>query len=328
MKLLKWLTTPIAILLLAAVLRAVTGHSSGTVYGVLNHGGSGTIIANRLHADAVGASGALAVTSNTIDIVTSVLCVVSATCTWTGYQNMSGGQLRLPESTVASLPAAASNTGKVFRVTDSATAGSCTSGSGSAVTLCYSTGSAWAALGDGNGTVQPAPIQLWAGGCDSPSAGLSGTPWSVKTTNTATRTCNGTNGIGGMSFADTGTVETFVIFQWPSDWTAGAVSFVGYIGQGSDTPSARVSDFGFKLGCITTAGTFAAEPSYNTAAQTGEVVVPASGTVQKFTINSITATGCDPGDLAFGLLFRDNTTVATNFPFALLFQGGLLIYTK
>lgn len=74
----------------------------------------------------------------------------AGTNTMTGYTNFSGGSLRAPETTVASLPAAASNTGKLYIITDGASAGSCSSGSGSTVTICRSNGSAWVAVGDGN----------------------------------------------------------------------------------------------------------------------------------------------------------------------------------
>jgi len=57
--------------------------------------------------------------------------------------------------TVASAPAAASWSGYVIVITDSATAGSCTSGGGSAISLCRSSGSAWVTLG-GAGTTYTA----------------------------------------------------------------------------------------------------------------------------------------------------------------------------
>lgn len=52
--------------------------------------------------------------------------------------------------TVATLPGTPT-TGFLAVVTDAATAGSCTSGSGSAVSLCRYNGSAWAGIGDGGG---------------------------------------------------------------------------------------------------------------------------------------------------------------------------------
>ena len=54
--------------------------------------------------------------------------------------------------TVATLPAAASWSGYVAVVTDASTAGSCTVGGGSALSLCRSSGSAWASLGGGGTT--------------------------------------------------------------------------------------------------------------------------------------------------------------------------------
>jgi hypothetical protein len=58
--------------------------------------------------------------------------------------------------TVATLPSAASWSGYVAVVTDASTAGSCTSGGGSALALCRSSGSAWATLGGSSGTTYTA----------------------------------------------------------------------------------------------------------------------------------------------------------------------------
>lgn len=64
-----------------------------------------------------------------------------------GQVKTSGGLIP-PSYTVTTLPAAPP-TGTVVIVTDSATAGSCTSGYGSATALCRYTGAAWASIGDG-----------------------------------------------------------------------------------------------------------------------------------------------------------------------------------
>jgi len=74
---------------------------------------------------------------------------LSISPSWTGYHNFSSGEFRGPESTVSSLPAAASNTGKIFIVTDGNAADDCTTGSGSSVVICRSNGSAYEAIGDG-----------------------------------------------------------------------------------------------------------------------------------------------------------------------------------
>jgi hypothetical protein len=54
--------------------------------------------------------------------------------------------------TVASLPSASLNKGKVYVVNNGTSPGDCTVGGGSARTWCISSGSAWIALGDGLGT--------------------------------------------------------------------------------------------------------------------------------------------------------------------------------
>jgi hypothetical protein len=65
----------------------------------------------------------------------------------TGYWNFSGGSMRLPETTVASLPPAISNGGKIYAVTDGQNSADCTSGGGSAIALCRSNGTAWTPFG-------------------------------------------------------------------------------------------------------------------------------------------------------------------------------------
>lgn len=62
----------------------------------------------------------------------------------TGFNNFSGALIRLPESTVANLPAASSNGGKEFWVTDGAGSTDCSSGGGSTfVNFCRAEGSSW-----------------------------------------------------------------------------------------------------------------------------------------------------------------------------------------
>ena len=78
---------------------------------------------------------------------TSGFATVAGTNTWTGYNNLAGGQWRPPESTVANLPIASGNSGKVFMVTDALTAGSCASGGGSVRELCRTNGSSYECVG-------------------------------------------------------------------------------------------------------------------------------------------------------------------------------------
>jgi hypothetical protein len=67
--------------------------------------------------------------------------------TWTGYNNLSAAQWRPPESTVANLPAASANAGKVFMVTDAASAGDCATGGGSVRELCRAAATAYECVG-------------------------------------------------------------------------------------------------------------------------------------------------------------------------------------
>jgi len=67
--------------------------------------------------------------------------------TWTGYNNQSAAQWRPPESTVANLPPAAANTGKVFMVVDAQNPGTCSAGGGSVRELCRANGTAYECVG-------------------------------------------------------------------------------------------------------------------------------------------------------------------------------------
>lgn len=69
----------------------------------------------------------------------------------TGYWNFLSGALRFPEKTIATLPAAASSTGKIYIVTDGLSGSDCLTGGGSTPALCRSSGSSWASLGGSGG---------------------------------------------------------------------------------------------------------------------------------------------------------------------------------
>ena len=89
----------------------------------------------------------------TIDINPSCIAELGGANSFTGYNNFSAGQIRLPESTVASLPSASSNLGKEFIVTDGISSSDCASGGGSAaVNMCRSNGTSWVYLGSGTST--------------------------------------------------------------------------------------------------------------------------------------------------------------------------------
>ncbi len=95
---------------------------------------------------------------------------VSTTSTnvMTGYTNFSGGSFRFPEKTVATLPSAASNTSKIYRVTDGVSAQDCTVGGGSTSSTCYSNGSAWISMFSISVTT---PLVLTGTGLSCPTCG-------------------------------------------------------------------------------------------------------------------------------------------------------------
>jgi hypothetical protein len=94
----------------------------------------------------------------TIDINPSCVPELGGANSFTGYNNFSGGQIRFPESIVASLPSASSNSGKEFIVIDGVSSSDCSTGGGSiAVNICRSNGTSWvylgpASLSDGGGS--------------------------------------------------------------------------------------------------------------------------------------------------------------------------------
>jgi hypothetical protein len=67
-----------------------------------------------------------------------------------GDYDMSAGRWAPPTAAVAGLPAAASYSGYVYRVTDGSSGTDCTVGGGSTEVWCRSNGSAWAAIGGGS----------------------------------------------------------------------------------------------------------------------------------------------------------------------------------
>lgn len=68
---------------------------------------------------------------------------------YTGDQDQSSASWKPPAVTVAGLPSASANTGKMYLVTDATAPGNCTTGGGSTRNLCVSNGTSWVAIGDG-----------------------------------------------------------------------------------------------------------------------------------------------------------------------------------
>ena len=75
--------------------------------------------------------------------VTSIVPLKGSANTWTGYNDFHSGLLRLPESTIAGLPAASANTGREFMITDGASPCDTTTGGGSTRVLVQSTGTTY-----------------------------------------------------------------------------------------------------------------------------------------------------------------------------------------
>lgn len=106
-----------------------------------------------------GAGGGIVVNADgTID-TSNYVCLRTNSCTVSGYRDQSGGSWTPPESTIANLPSAASNTRKVYKVTDATSLTTCSAGGGSTQTWCVSNGSSWVTMaGTGSGDVNPVTI--------------------------------------------------------------------------------------------------------------------------------------------------------------------------
>lgn len=180
-------------------------------------GGASSIVSSDLtisRALASDGSGKVAVSATTATELGYVSGVTSAIQTQLGTKITASSTDTLTNKTltgpiitgvaVGSLPAAASNAGVIYTVTDSTSIGDCTTGGGSAVTLCRSNGSAWAAFGDGN-----------SGGAGSVSVqvdgGAIGTESTVNFVNGTGMNCSGTNPSGQVDVTcavDTAVMQT------------------------------------------------------------------------------------------------------------------------
>jgi hypothetical protein len=119
-----------------------TDLAAGKVY-LLTYDGS----VFRLELNATNAANITSGTLPDARLSTNVVLANGAN-TYTGYNNFSGGSWRPPESTVGNLPAAATVAGRVFLVTDAATAGACSSGGGTTREVCRSNGSNYECIGN------------------------------------------------------------------------------------------------------------------------------------------------------------------------------------
>jgi hypothetical protein len=128
---------------------ALAGNTSSTKQ-YLSQTGTGTISASPAWAQVAFAD--LSGTAATGQIPATVVYNNQAnTYSGGGLQDLSAMKLKPPTSTVAGLPAAASNTNIVYEVTDGNAAGDCTVGTGTTRSWCGSNGANWIALGDGGG---------------------------------------------------------------------------------------------------------------------------------------------------------------------------------
>lgn len=95
----------------------------------------------------------------------------------TGEWDFEGGKLHFPETAFASLPAAGTS-GRIYIVTDAASAGDCSAGGGTSRALCRDTGAAWESIGGAGGGGSGDITDVWtdtSGGVDALTAGAGDT---------------------------------------------------------------------------------------------------------------------------------------------------------
>ncbi len=119
---------------------------AGNAYVIVYNGTAFVVSDAELEADG---SGTIVVNRNgfphTVGVASGVFWTLAGSNTTTGFTDFSGGQIRLPESTVGTLPAASSNAGKEFIVTDGASTCDTITGSGSTRVFVQSNGTSWVA---------------------------------------------------------------------------------------------------------------------------------------------------------------------------------------
>lgn len=124
----------------------------------------------------VSSGGAWGTITGTLSAQTDLQAALDAKAGLTANNAMSGdnnfsGKIQLPSTTVASLPSAAANSGRIYVVTDASSGGSCTSGGAATKSLCRSDGSSWVRL-----DIQHSPGFGMTYGCSGPQCTI-GLEW-------------------------------------------------------------------------------------------------------------------------------------------------------
>lgn len=264
-----------------------------------------------------GGSGALASNCSslpcTID-VTAAVPLKAGTNAWSGVNDFSGAQVRLPESTVASLPSAAANAGKEFIVTDGTSESDCVTGSGSnVVSMCRSNGSAWVYIGGGGPVTQHSTLAMGVAATGGGSTGQGGR-WSG-----VAQTCFGTapyvwcGGILG-SIGNDG----FAYAEWdvPENQT-GTVSLTMDI---EVSGSAGTATLEVATASVSDGATYLDAPVFGTVI-TQTVPASASGKRTAVTFSGLAVT---PGSQCHIRLARRGS--ADSYTGSLFIRGGDLVY--
>lgn len=125
----------------------------------------------------------------------------------TFLQDFNLAKIKLPLSTVAALPSAASSTNMVYVITNGASSSDCTTGGGTSLALCTSNGTAWVALGGaaGSGTVTNTAGALTANCVTIGNAGNDIKCSANTTDNGTTLATTNTGGISAPLVTTTGT---------------------------------------------------------------------------------------------------------------------------
>jgi hypothetical protein len=241
------------------------------------------------------------------------IALCTAANTWTyleaTYATIDNTALTLPRITsytVATLPTP-SIAGRLAVVTDAASAGSCTSGGGTALALCRDSGSAWVPLGDGGsggggGGGGNTYISMPAANCQF---GAGATSFSMRVADAPTPTCyEGTNvNLGVLQFADTATQVVQTMLR-----PEGTFTRIDLLGHWRTTATSGSVVWQVQTACAGDGdGT---DPAWGTAQTIVDAAKAVANQLNQFSLTGVTA--CSAGQTMWVRFFRDPAHASDN----------------
>ncbi len=221
--------------------------------------------------------------------------------------------------TVATLPAAGT-AGRLAVVTDAASAGSCTSGGGSAVALCRDSGSAWVPVGDGgSGSLTTASTigetRYYQAANYDGIAASSRTNWVTPNGYAPTATVAGTAPWRYAALVYSLTAINYAILQHllPSEWaSAESVTMNMHWLQNGGGASGNVL-WRVNTACKASGEDIQTEPTWN--ANQNQTIAEPTQNLETITSWTLDTTGCAAGELMFvriGRIGDDGTDTAAH----------------